>query len=238
MDYTDFSNFLKDKMRERNLTFKRLSELTGVSVRHLEALSSGNPDRLPSAPYLKGYLLRLGEVLGFDPDEAWREMKKLTDPKSSGESDEPAKNRFSREPIPRYTIAGIVVLLLLMYAGLRFYKISGMPSLIISSPQENMVVVGENSFLLAGSVSNASELAINSEQVQIQPDGSWQKTVSLQPGINTVEITAKKFLGREAKIIRQIVYQPAPASAGVQAGQSSTVTSTKPAAEAPKAQGF
>ncbi|MDO8664044.1 MAG: helix-turn-helix domain-containing protein [Candidatus Liptonbacteria bacterium] len=207
MDYSDFANFLNERMRERNLTFKRLSELTGVSVRHLEALSSGNPDRLPSAPYLKGYLSRLGEVLGFDPDEAWKEMKKLTDAKSAGKSDEPARNRFSREPISGYMLAGIVVFFLLLYAGLRFYKISGTPSVTISYPQENMVVVGENSFLLAGSVSNSSELKINGEQVQVQPDGSWQKTVSLQPGINTVEITAKKFLGRETKAIRQIIYQ-------------------------------
>lgn len=209
MDYSDFSNFLNDKMRERNLTFKRLSELTGVSVRHLEGLASGDPNRLPSAPYLKGYLARLGEVLGFDPNQAWEEMKRLTDAKSSGKSDEPSRNRFSREPISKYLIGGIVVFLLLMYVGFRFYKISGTPSLIISSPQENMVVVGENSFPLVGSVSNTSELKINGEQVQIQSDGSWQKTVSLQEGINTVEITAKKFLGRETKVIKQIVYQPA-----------------------------
>lgn len=207
MDYYDFANFLNERMRERNLNFKRLSELTGVSVKHLEALSSGNPDRLPSAPYLKGYLSRLGGVLGFDPDQAWEEMKKFADAKSSGKADEPSRNRFSREPIGRYVIAGIVVFLLLLYAGLRFYKISGTPSVTISYPQENMVVTGENSFLLAGSVSNSSELKINGEQVQIQPDGSWQKTVSIQPGINTVEITAKKFLGRETKVIRQIIYQ-------------------------------
>jgi len=235
MDYTDFSNFLNERMRERNLSLKRLSELTGVSVKHLEALSSGNPDRLPSPPYLKGYLLRLGEVLGFNPDEAWEEMKNLAEAKSSGKSDEPARNRFSREPISRYMIAGIVLFFLLMYAGLRFYQISGTPSVAISSPRENMAVVGENSFSLAGSVSNTSELMINGEQVQVQPDGSWQKTISLQPGINTVEITAKKFLGREIKVIRQIVYQPAPASAGRQAGQQPAATSTKPV-ELPKTQ--
>ncbi len=210
MDYYDFANFLNDRMRERNLNFKRLSELTGVSVKHLEALSSGNPDRLPSAPYLKGYLSRLGEVLGFDPDQAWEEMKKFTDAKSSGKADEPSRNRFSREPIAKYMIAGTVVFFLLLYAGLRFYEISGAPSLTISSPQENMVVTGENSFSLAGNVSNDGELRINGEQVQVQSGGNWQKTVSLQPGINTVEITAKKFLGRETKVMKQIIYQ-APA---------------------------
>jgi|SRR3989344_4604837 len=229
MDYTDFSNFLNDRMRERNLTFKRLSELTGVSIKHLEALSSGNPDRLPSAPYLKGYLSRLGEVLGFNPDEAWEEMKKLAEAKSSGKSDEPSRNRFSREPIAKFIVVGIVVFFLLLYAGLRFYEISGAPVIIVSSPQENMVVIGENSFLLSGNVSNGSDLRISGEQVQVQPDGSWEKTVSLQEGPNTFEITAKKFLGREAKVVKQIIYLPAPASAGGQAGQPVTVTSTKPA---------
>ena len=138
-------------------------------------------------------------------------MKKIAVSKNSVNADEPVKNRFSRKPIGKYLIVGAVIALLLLYAGLRFYEISGTPIITISSPQENISVVGENSFSLFGSISNGGELKVNGEPVQVQSDGNWQKIVSLQEGINTVEITAKKFLGRETRIIRQIIYQP-PAS--------------------------
>lgn len=207
MDYEEFSNFLRERAQEKNLGTKRLSELTGVSVKHLEAILSGDPARLPSVPYLKGYLTRLGEVLDFDPDEAWEEMKKMAAPKSSGKSDAPPQNRFSRRPIGKYAIWGVIASLVLAYLAVRLYEISGTPVLKIYSPEENMTAVEQNFFAVSGRASNANEVKVNGEFVQLRPDGGWEKTVFLQNGINTIEISAGKFLGRETKIIRQIIYK-------------------------------
>ncbi len=215
MEHSEFANFLNERMRERGLNMKRLSEVSGVSIKHLEAIFSGDENRMPSYPYLKGYLLKLGEILDFNSDEAWEHMKKFSESKSAGKTDELPKNRFSKKSDGKYFIMGAVILILFVYGIFRFYNISGTPLITISYPQENMVVVGdENSISLAGDVSNTSELIINGEQIQIQPNGSWQKAISLQQGINTVEITAKKFLGRETKVIRQIIYHPASPTGG------------------------
>ena len=69
MDYADFPSFFNERLKERGLTLKRLSELSGISVKHLEALAAGQFDNLPPAPYLRGYLLKLGQVLGFDGND-------------------------------------------------------------------------------------------------------------------------------------------------------------------------
>lgn len=212
MEHSEFANFLNERMRERGLNMRRLSEVSGVSVKHLEAIFSGDENRMPSYPYLKGYLLKLGEILDFNSDEAWEHMKKFSAPKSSGKTDELPKNRFSKKPTGKYFIIGAVILILFVYVVLRFYSISGTPVVVVSSPQENMGVVVENSVSLAGHVSNSDELRINGELVQPQVNGDWEKIFLLQPGINTLEITAKKFLGRETKVIRQVIYQPASPS--------------------------
>ncbi len=216
MEHSEFANFLNERIHERGLTMKRLSELTGVSSKHLEGIFSGDPKRLPSPPYLRGYLLKLGEVLDFNANEAWEQMKKLSEAKSSGKADELPKNRFSKKPAGRYFLIGGIAVVLVLYASFRFYEISGKPDVTVSYPSENMVTVDSSSFSISGKISNADELRINGERVDIRQDGSWQKDVSLQPGINTMEITAKKFLGREAKLIRQIVYQPAAATSTAQ----------------------
>jgi len=225
MEHSEFANFLNERTRERGFSMKRLSELTGVSLKHLEGIFSGDPKRLPSYPYLRGYLSKLGEVLDFDSNEAWEHMKELSDEKNSGKMDELPKNRFSKKPVGRYFLMGGIAAVLVLYAGFRFYEISGKPDVTVSYPSENMVIVDASSVSISGKISNGDELRINGERVDIQKNGYWQKDVSLQPGINTMEITAKKFLGKETKLIRQIDYRPA------------TSTADKPA-ETPKIPGF
>ncbi|MBI4085400.1 MAG: helix-turn-helix domain-containing protein [Candidatus Liptonbacteria bacterium] len=207
MDYSEFSTFLNERMRERGFNIRRLSELTGVSLQHLEAIFSGNYDRLPPAPYLKGYISRLGDVLDFDSDEAWEHIKKFANPKSSGKADELPKNRFSQKPIGGYLVAGAVALVLLIYLGFRFYTISGTPVITVTYPTEDMTVVYGNYINITGKVSNSDELRIGNEQIEVQPNGEWQKTVMLSPEMNNIEITAKKFLGKETKVALRVFYQ-------------------------------
>lgn len=228
MDHSEFANFLNERARERNIGMKRLSELTGISLKHIEGILSGDPARLPSPPYLRGYLQKLGGVLGFDAEEAWEQMKRFSEPKSSGKMDELPKNRFSKKPVGKYFLLGGIAIVLILYAAFRFYEISGKPDLSVSYPGENMAVVDMDSISVSGKIYNGDEVKINGESVDIQPGGSWQKSVSLQPGINTLEITAKKFLGRETSVIRQVLYQPSASSTPA----SSTLQET------PKTQGF
>ncbi len=58
MDYSEFSNFLSERVREKGLSAKHLSELTGVSVKNIEAIFSGDPKRL--LPLALDYLARMG----------------------------------------------------------------------------------------------------------------------------------------------------------------------------------
>lgn len=212
MEYSDLSNFLNERMRERGLTAKRLSELTGISVKHLEALFEGRFEHLPPAPYFRGYLLKLGQILGFDADEWWDELKKARPAKSSAPTDEMPKNRFKEEPVKKYIILGALALLLILYFGSRFSRIFGQPNITVSYPSENVTIVSQNTVSLSGRLTNGDSLHINSEAISPAQNGDWQKIISLQPGMNTVEISAKKFLGRETKIIRQIIYEPPKSS--------------------------
>lgn len=205
---------MSERAREKGVGIKQLSELTGISAKNIEGIFSGDPARLPSPPYLKGYLWKLGEVLDFNPEEAWEEMKKLAAEKSSGKGDEITRNRFSRKPANKYLIIGAVALAIILYLGFRFYEISGTPALRVENPAEALIVTVNNRATISGKVSNSDELTVNGEKIEIQANGDWRKDIELQAGINNVEVKAKKFLGREAKIVRQIMYQPATGTSG------------------------
>ena len=42
----------------------------------------------------------------------------------------------------------------------------------------------------------------------MESDGKFLKDYNLQPGTNEIEIKAKRFLGKEIKVVREIIYQP------------------------------
>ena len=208
MTYSDFANFLNERMRERGCTPKRLSEVSGVSVKHVEALRHADLERLPSAPYVRGYLTKLGNTLEFNAEEWWNRMKQGSAAEELGPRDELPKNRFTREPIRAYLLSGAIALVLLSYFGFRFHEIIGTPVIAIAYPQADMTTVDANWISLKGTVRNSDGLRVNGETVPVGVNGDWEKTITLDPGINTIELTAQKFLGRETKVVRQIIYEP------------------------------
>jgi transcriptional regulator with XRE-family HTH domain len=210
MNGGDFQSFLNAKLKEQGLTFKKLSEISGISLKHLENLNSGNISELPAAPYVHGYLLKLGQILDFDGDKWWQLLKE-EEISTSGAEDQLPKNRFSKKPLGKKIWLILAVFLIILYFGLRFSKIFGRPEIIITYPKDNITVVNTNEIIITGELKGGDKIMLSSpvsEQIPIDTRGLWQKNIRLDSGANNIEITAKKFLGREAKITRQIIYEP------------------------------
>ncbi|MEK7181114.1 MAG: helix-turn-helix domain-containing protein [Patescibacteria group bacterium] len=207
---SDFQGFLSAKLREKNLNLRKLSELSGIALRHLENLNSGNFGDLPSAPYVRGYLKKIGEILEFNSEEWWQILKHQEEIKSSGVEDELPKNRFLKKPQTKKIIVIIIAVIVLSYFGFRFSQIFGRPEIILTYPQGEGILTSTNQEItIQGTLKNGDKILIGNEEIPVSSDGSWQKTVPLTSSTpNNIEITAKKFLGRETKLTLQIIYEP------------------------------
>jgi len=205
MENESLSVFLGERLRDKNITLERLSELSGIAIKHLENILKGDAEKLPPAPYLHGYLLKLGELLDFDGNAYWEEWRKYSIP-SSGANDKLPENRFSKKPAAKYVWAAAAVLLVLIYLAFQLPRIIGAPSLYVSFPKNDLTNTTSSQILVSGTLLNAKELSINGEIIPLENNGAWQKEVSLQGGLNTIEIVAKKFLGGETKILKQVFY--------------------------------
>ncbi len=206
------------------MSLKKLAEISGIAPNHLQNLADGHFSKLPAVPYIRGYLTAIGEILEFDPEDWWREIKEGGFLIRSGATDELPKNRFAAKPIGTYLWAAVLGILLLGYLGFRFSQIIGRPVLTIDHPDASLVATTEEILMLTGRLENGDQLSINGEPVTTLADGTWLKRVSLQPGLNTFVISAKKLLGREVVVTRQIVYEPQ--------GAAGASTSSEPAPEA------
>jgi cytoskeletal protein RodZ len=236
---TPFEQFFAAKIKDKNLSLKKVADATGIAPSHIESLLRGDFDNMPSAPYFHGYLLRLGTVLDFDGEEWWLQLKKEGVIKNSGEFDTLPQNRFLKKAPPKYLWAVGVGIVILIYILFQAPRIFGKPSLTILFPSANPYSTSSSTLVLNGTVGNADSLTLNGDQVTIVKDGTWQKGVLLQNGPNTFAISAQKFLGGSTQITEQILYQgtnSASTSTSDQASStlsSSTVSDTSPTSSNP-----
>ena len=238
-DIISFEEFFAGRIKEKGLSLKRLSEITGISSNHLENMIHGNFESMPSAPYFHGYLARLGKVLDFESEEWWEILKQEGMVTNSGELDTLPRNRFVKKSPPKLIWVGLIGLLVLIFLVFQIPRIFGKPSLIVTFPAQNPYTTSLNPFMITGMVKNADSLYLNltsgnassGEEIVIAPDGSWQMPVRLQNGPNPFEITAKKFLGGETNVLEKIIYEPPealPAGSSTAPGKSFPVTHTTP----------
>ena len=204
-----FGQFLQEQLEKEEISLKKLCEATGICLKHLEALYNDEFSVLPPAPYVRGYISRLGVFLGFNPEEWWQRVN-ISELKQREAKDVLPSNTYAKKPLSK---AAIAVIIAVAVAVPTFFfgspQIFGKPTITIHYPFQNPAVVTSKDIVLTGNVRNGSQLYINGELVKINQNGSWEKTIALENGVNPVEIKAEKFLGSETKIMEQIIYEAA-----------------------------
>ncbi len=204
------TEMLAEHLEQKGYSAEKLAAITSVPERFVATLLNGEYKSLPAAPYLRGYLKKIAQVLEIDPNEMWRLYEKENAPHSSGEKDYLPGNRFAIQHISKKNaILAVISGLLILYAGINADRLLGKPKLTITNPSSENISLTMPFVVLQGKLENPKDLiTINSVTVNIDDSGEFQKEFTLDLGANTFEIIAKRFLGRETRIIRQITYEP------------------------------
>ena len=223
---TTLELFLRDRIKDKGISLKKLSDMTGISVTHIENMLRGDFESVPPTPYFRGYLIRLGEVLNFDGETWWMKIKREEGVGRSGPADALPKNRFIRESPMKIIVIWSVTLIALIAIIFSLPHILGKPSITITSPQGSPYTTASTSIIIQGTAKNADSLYVEGDEATIASDGSWQKNVLLQSGMNTFDISAKKLLGGTTNIMEQIFYNAPATPSGVTVSSSTTSTPT------------
>jgi hypothetical protein len=104
----------------------------------------------------------------------------------------------------------VIVLLAVIYFAARFTTIIGEPRIILATPEAAVVRVYTSPIIFEGQVRNGDSLVVNGASVPLGAEGNFSTEVALSPGANTIEIRARKTLGRETTLTRQIHYEATP----------------------------
>jgi cytoskeletal protein RodZ len=84
-----FSRYLLQERELRGLSRKEVSRLTKLAPMVIDALESGEAQRMPARAYLLGYLRAYAGAVGLDPDQVvlrWQEVAVVEQPAPLGRS--------------------------------------------------------------------------------------------------------------------------------------------------------
>lgn len=209
MDHKSFHEFLKEQIADKGFSVKKIALETGIAERHLQALLDADVKRLPSAPYIRGYLVKIAKLLDLNSNALWNIYQEEHLISTSGAADTLPGNRYALRAIPRSLAAAAVLLLLAaLYLGTNAGRLFGKPRLEIYSPPTVTALTNLSPFALAGAINPADRLLIGGEEVVVESNGAFRKEYALEPGVNQIEFSVRRFLGKEIRIVRRIIYAP------------------------------
>lgn len=206
-----FKEIIAEAVETSEISVDKLITATGVPERFIIALLEGNFSALPAAPYTRGYIKKIAEVLGTDPASLWVAFERESSPRRSGASDALPRNRFLMGSDFNKKKAGIylVIILAVVYIGFNAKRLVGLPELAVTSPENSVTTTPTSFAMIRGRVQNPKDIvSINGASIYVDEFGEFQKEFPLDPGVNTFEINAKRFLGRSRLESRQIIYEP------------------------------
>ena len=183
----------------------KLSDLTDVPQRFISSLVSGDFNDLPSEPYIRGYLFKIAGILDADPNFLWRSFRQSAEIRSSGSGDILPANRFGLKKVSNKKIWILLAALVLVgFLGFRINSILGKPTLDVSLPE----VTVNHVVKVTGQVNPDDTLTLNNEVIYPDKGGRFEKEIQLEPGLNTLEFRVKRYLGRETRVVKQVLYKP------------------------------
>lgn len=209
----NFSELIANAMRVKGFTVEKLAQTTGISDRFIKYIVDGDLKKLPSSPYVHGYILTIADTLDLEGKELWEEyFQKNQNIKRASQADDLPGNRFRVKSINKNIIIGSVVLIIIaIFVFWRIQSSVGEPFLSLSDFKDEMIVE-QKTFDLKGKIDPRDQLTLNEEILYPDINGNFQKTLSLEPGFNTLSFKIKKFLGEEYIIKKQIFLKVATSS--------------------------
>ena len=206
-------SILKEAREARHLTFDQVEAATKIRAKFLQALEADDYRILPSLAYAKGFVKNYGEFLGMPAGTIFAFFRRQTQeigrstilPKGIARS----LNRTWFQLTPaRFLIFLFVglVLTFLVYLGLQYRQLQNSPDLTIESPKEHAVVT-EKKVEVLGSIDPDATATVNGISVFVRGDGKFFDQVTIEPGENTITVTATSRYGKTTTVTRNVTYQ-------------------------------
>lgn len=193
---------LRDAREEKKLTLVDIERGTKIRLKFLSAIESDEFTIMPSQSYVKGFVKNYSEYVGLNSKTvlAFYRRQTVDAPKSHllPKGMEAPLNRSAFQLTPGkfiFIIVSILVTVFLLYLFTQYQTLQKPPTLLIDSPV-NQEVFSDTRVDVLGKTDPDATVTINGVSVLVRPDGKFFDQIRVEPGINTLTITASSRLGK------------------------------------------
>lgn len=195
--------------QENKYSLEEVADHLGIEVHYLESLEKGQYQQLPGEVYIKSFLKKYADFLQVNRQMVMnlyaKERQIVAQVQKSPSPDSVTKDVITPKRI-RYSLIALVVIACLIYLGFQIKMIFAPPSLIISSPSDNLIT-NQASITVEGQTEPEASITINDQAVLADPEGNFSKSIDLQEGVNTITISVSKERSQAEVITRQVLYK-------------------------------
>lgn len=201
---------LRKVREETHITIEEAADKTKIRRTYLEALEQGTYADLPGPVYIENFLKRYAEFLKVSPDfvidvyrhQVQKTLKKEYKPRW------PLSQKPPREVITprvlRLIGIGLIILVGLGYVGFEVMKIFSPPALTVTAPADNLTVASVT-ITVTGTTDPDATLTVNGKEIYLDERGNFSEIVSLQEGLNVIDVSSVKKRSKPTVVTRRIL---------------------------------
>lgn len=205
---------LKKLRSDKRMSLGEVSRATKIRADYLEDIEESNYEKLPVDVYVKGFLRSYAEFLGVDEEILLRLYEKEKGIKKNIEKNRFPKAEKKAKPIsissfvftPKkitITLAVILIMSGFVYLYKEIGSFASTPRLVVLGPLANTEVKG-NSIYVEGMTDKDAKLFINDQPILVNDDGKFRENVTVQPGVNVINVKSINKFGKVASETVQV----------------------------------
>jgi cytoskeletal protein RodZ len=207
---------LKKARTEKGLVFEEIEKNLRIRKKFLQALEENAWDRLPSLPYIKGFIRSYSNYLGLKPEEMIAIFRRQSHHSDKTGIIPEGITKPLNEPVVKYTQPLIIILTIISfiiffsaYIFLQYQSYINPPNLSIIYPKEGEIVNNTN-IQVSGKTDNDAILSINNQKIALSQSGDFTSEITLTPGINTIVIESSSKFGKKRTLTRTVQFVEKP----------------------------
>jgi len=198
---------------EKKLSLEEIEKKIRIRKKFLIALEDNDWDRLPSLPYIKGFLKNYSSFLGLKPEEMIAIFRRQFTLKEKSDLLPSGVTKPLNEPFIRFTPQTIVftvfvsfAIIFFSYLFMQYRTITNAPNLQIEKPLEGEIIYSEN-VTVSGKTDPDAVVSVNNQKIVLSETGEFSTNITLPPGINTIIIESTSKNSKKKSVTRNIQIQ-------------------------------
>lgn len=201
---------LKKARTEKGLELDDIEKQLRIRKKFLEALEENEWNRLPSTPYIKGFLRNYSLFLGLKPEEMVAIFRRqFGEQQRAGLIPEGLTHPLN-EPLfkltPQTAVLGIISLFLIFFFGYLIFQYKSYispPELAVNQPKEGEILTSSR-IQVEGKTDNDAVISVNNQKIALGKNGEFSTIISLLPGVNVITIESTSKYGKKRTLTRTV----------------------------------